>query len=163
MKDFILFESKDGSVKVFGKRPARETTISPDEGILVIAPGDEAGLSAAIRIRERFEKIGVKAKILNDPSSDVLTNNALPSIVLGNLANSRCTEYLYYKHLVFTDLSYPGEEGYNTAGETELYSLDEYNLRFDKKVDKAYLEGRYGGIPNFSTVFPAKEDNHEDS
>jgi AAA15 family ATPase/GTPase len=51
----------------------------------------------------------------------------------------------------------------NTAGETELYSLDEYNLRFDKKVDKAYLEGRYGGIPNFSTVFPAKEDNHEDS
>jgi WD40 repeat protein len=113
MKDFILFESKDGSVKVFGKRPARETTISPDEGILVIAPGDEAGLSAAIRIRERFEKIGVKAKILNDPSSDVLTNNALPSLVLGTLANSRCTEYLYYKHLVFTDLSYPGEEGYN--------------------------------------------------
>lgn len=35
-------------------------------------------------------------------------------------------------------------------GSTSIYSLDEYNVRFDKKVDKAYLEGRYGGVPNFS-------------
>jgi len=42
------------------------------------------------------------------------------------------------------------------SGETELYSLDEYNVRFDKKVDKAYLEGRYGGVPIFSTIFPVK-------
>ncbi len=46
-----------------------------------------------------------------------------------------------------------------TSGETELYSLDEYNVRFDKKVDKAYLEGRYGGVPIFSTIFPIKEDD----
>ncbi|WP_152495384.1 AAA family ATPase, partial [Dehalobacter sp. UNSWDHB] len=45
------------------------------------------------------------------------------------------------------------------SGTTELYSLDEYNVRFDKKVDKAYLEGRYGGIPIFSTIFPVKEDD----
>ena len=45
-----------------------------------------------------------------------------------------------------------------TSGATELYSLDEYNVRFDKKVDKAYLEGRYGGVPIFSTIFPIKED-----
>ena len=44
------------------------------------------------------------------------------------------------------------------SGATELYSLDEYNVRFDKKVDKAYLEGRYGGVPVFSTIFPVKED-----
>ena len=44
------------------------------------------------------------------------------------------------------------------SGATELYSLDEYNVRFDKKVDKAYLEGRYGGVPIFSTIFPVKED-----
>ncbi|NMB97512.1 MAG: AAA family ATPase [Clostridiaceae bacterium] len=44
-----------------------------------------------------------------------------------------------------------------TSGETELYSLDEYNVRFDKKIDKAYLEGRYGGVPIFSTIFPIKE------
>ena len=45
------------------------------------------------------------------------------------------------------------------TGATELYSLDEYNVRFDKKVDKAYLEGRYGGVPIFSAIFPIKEDD----
>ncbi len=42
-------------------------------------------------------------------------------------------------------------------GATNLYSLDEYNVRFDRKVDKAYLEGRYGGVPIFTTLFPLEE------
>ncbi len=45
-----------------------------------------------------------------------------------------------------------------TNGESNIYSLEEYNTRFDQKIDKAYLEGRYGGVPIFSTVFPIKED-----
>lgn len=43
------------------------------------------------------------------------------------------------------------------SGESDIYSLEEYNTRFDQKIDKAYLEGRYGGVPVFSTVFPVKE------
>jgi len=39
-------------------------------------------------------------------------------------------------------------------GESTLYSLEEYNVRFDQKVDKAYLEGRYGGVPVFTALFP---------
>ena len=39
-------------------------------------------------------------------------------------------------------------------GESDIYSLEEYNTRLDYKIDKAYLEGRYGGVPVFSTVFP---------
>lgn len=46
------------------------------------------------------------------------------------------------------------------TGETELYSLDEYNVRFDKKVDKAYLEGRYGGVPIFTTTFSVREGDN---
>lgn len=42
-------------------------------------------------------------------------------------------------------------------GESTIYSLDEYNVRFDQKVDKAYLEGRYGGVPVFSTLFPIEK------
>lgn len=42
-------------------------------------------------------------------------------------------------------------------GESEIYSLEEYNTRFDQKIDKAYLEGRYGGVPVFNTVFPVGE------
>lgn len=43
------------------------------------------------------------------------------------------------------------------TGESDIYSLEEYNARFDQKIDKAYLEGRYGGVPIFSTVFPVNE------
>ena len=39
-------------------------------------------------------------------------------------------------------------------GESDIYSLEEYNTRFDQKVDKAYLEGRYGGVPIFNAIFP---------
>ena len=44
------------------------------------------------------------------------------------------------------------------TGESDIYSLEEYNARFDQKIDKAYLEGRYGGVPIFSTIFPVKEE-----
>lgn len=43
-------------------------------------------------------------------------------------------------------------------GPTELYSLEDYNERFDKRIDKAYLEGRYGGVPIFETLFPIGDD-----
>ena len=48
-------------------------------------------------------------------------------------------------------------------GPTELYSLEDYNERFDKKIDKAYLEGRYGGVPIFETIFPVGDEENEDS
>ena len=44
------------------------------------------------------------------------------------------------------------------SGESDIYSLEEYNTRFDQKIDKAYLEGRYGGVPVFTTLFPIVEE-----
>lgn len=35
---------------------------------------------------------------------------------------------------------------------SSLYSLEEYNVRFDKKIDRAYIEGRYGGVPIFDGI-----------
>ncbi len=48
-------------------------------------------------------------------------------------------------------------------GPTKLYSLEDYNERFDKKIDKAYLEGRYGGVPIFETLFPIGDDIDENT
>lgn len=48
------------------------------------------------------------------------------------------------------------------AGETSLYSLEQFNERFDKKIDKAYLDGRYGGVPIFDTVFPPLNSGSKD-
>lgn len=36
---------------------------------------------------------------------------------------------------------------------SRIYSLEDYNERFDKVIDKAYLEGRYGGIPIFESIY----------
>lgn len=36
------------------------------------------------------------------------------------------------------------ENGFST-----IYSLDKYDVRFDKKVVTEYLKGRYGAIPTF--------------
>lgn len=47
----------------------------------------------------------------------------------------------------------------NDAGESHLYSLEEYNTRFDQRVRRAYLEGRYGGVPLFDKYFPIKKES----
>src|SRR5574344_1727729 len=44
------------------------------------------------------------------------------------------------------------------TGESDIYSLEEYNARFDQKIDKAYLEGRYGGVPIFTSLFPVEKE-----
>ncbi len=44
----------------------------------------------------------------------------------------------------------------NIQGESRVYSLDEFNVRFDKVIDKAYLEGRYGGIPIIKEIIDDK-------
>jgi len=45
----------------------------------------------------------------------------------------------------------------NKEGSTVLFSLEEFNERGDRRVDKAYLEGRYGATPCFRSLFPPLE------
>ena len=44
-------------------------------------------------------------------------------------------------------------------GATKVYSLEQFkeDARFDRKIDKAYLDGRYGAIPIFMD-FPGVEN-----
>lgn len=51
----------------------------------------------------------------------------------------------------------------NQRGETQVYSLEEFNTRYDHKIDKAYLEGQYGGVPVFNTIFPMELLPREDA
>lgn len=39
----------------------------------------------------------------------------------------------------------------NSLNSSELYSLDNFKERYDKKLSKAYLDGRYGAIPVFTS------------
>ncbi|MCL1984738.1 MAG: AAA family ATPase [Methanomassiliicoccaceae archaeon] len=38
--------------------------------------------------------------------------------------------------------------------ESSLYSLEEYKERSDRRIDKAYMDGRYGGVPEFLPISP---------
>lgn len=42
-------------------------------------------------------------------------------------------------------------------GESVLYPFDRFKERFDKKIEKPYLDGRYGGVPLFDTFFPSDD------
>lgn len=39
----------------------------------------------------------------------------------------------------------------NKIGASRLFSLNEFKVRYDKKIEKAYLLGRYGAVPLFKT------------
>lgn len=41
----------------------------------------------------------------------------------------------------------------NKTGASNLYPFDRFKERFDKKIEKPYLDGRYGGVPIFDTFF----------
>lgn len=51
----------------------------------------------------------------------------------------------------------------NGEGATDIYSLEQFEVRFDRKIDKAYLEGRYGAVPVFTdpTMPASKEQRYE--
>ena len=46
---------------------------------------------------------------------------------------------------------------------TNLYSLEEFKTRFDLKLDKAYLLGRYGGIPHIKSLLNDDADDNVES
>lgn len=39
------------------------------------------------------------------------------------------------------------------TGESLLYPFDRFKERFDKKIEKAYLDGRYGAVPLFDSLY----------
>ena len=43
---------------------------------------------------------------------------------------------------------------------SKIYSLDRFKERYDKKLSKAYSEGRYGAIPVFNRFEFRKGHNH---
>lgn len=97
---------------VFGRRINRETLIEKEKGVLIIAPESPSGQEKALEIKKKFESIGIPAALSMNPDHNALLNADRPVVLLGNLADSRCVKYLYYKLMCTVDKSYPGKEGY---------------------------------------------------
>lgn len=48
-------------------------------------------------------------------------------------------------------------------GKSHLFSLNKYNVRFDKKLNRDYLAGRFGGVPQFDPNFEGPETDTEET
>ena len=46
-------------------------------------------------------------------------------------------------------------------GDSQLYSLEDFAERGDRRVDRSYMDGRYGAVPCFRRLFPDLERSHE--
>ncbi|WP_409252823.1 AAA family ATPase [Bacillus sp. SCS-153A] len=49
----------------------------------------------------------------------------------------------------------------NEEGNSQLYSLEKFKTRFDKKIINAYLDGRYGAVPKFKNLSFLEEEEEE--
>ena len=47
-------------------------------------------------------------------------------------------------------------------GSSKLYSLNKFQVRFDKKAEKDYLLGRYGALPIFKQFALTSSSKNED-
>lgn len=100
---------------------------------------DELGRSLHPKLTEKFIKLFNEAHD-NDNSQLVFTTHE-PSIM---------DEGLFRRDEIW----FVERDAKNT---TTLYSLDSFDERYDKRLAKAYLEGRFGALPVFST-FNIKEE-----
>lgn len=50
----------------------------------------------------------------------------------------------------------------NNENASILYPFDRFKERFDKKTEKAYLDGRYGGVPIFDNIFSPLDEGNKD-
>ncbi len=89
-----------------------KTGLKGSAPIIISAPRSTHGQEVAKRIHLALKKMGVRSEIIDDPDGQFLRTADGPTIVTGNLADSRCIKMLYFRSLCATDLWYPGPAGY---------------------------------------------------
>ena len=132
--DFSFGEENDGTKRLFDL-----IDMLIDEGEDVIFVVDELERSLHPKLTERFLKLFMEAH-----------------------ASDRC-QLLFATHessVMDQDLFRRDEIWFverDDAKGSEIYSLDRFKERYDKRLGKAYLEGRYGAIPAFKHFSFSKE------
>ncbi len=88
------------------------TPIGQNVPVLVAAPCSAHGRRTAHNIHRALLNRGVRAVLQEDPEDSLMRSALGPVIVVGNLADSRCVKWLYYRARCATDLWYPGPGGH---------------------------------------------------
>lgn len=99
------------SISISTREWMPETPLS-SRRVIVVAPGEESGARAGDLLGDALAQFDGVVEVLHDPAHDTLWAADGPVLLLGNLANSQCVRYLYYRLLCATDRRYPGPAGY---------------------------------------------------
>jgi len=103
---------KNDCILKFRRTLNRQTLINESTGVIIVVPNHGVEALALQKLREGFSPFTGRVTILIDPDSAALIKANAPVVVIGNLADSKCVKFLYYKFLCLTDQWYPGNGGY---------------------------------------------------
>lgn len=134
--EFKFYEESDGTKRLLELLPLLEKVKCNSQTILI----DELERSLHPVLVQEFLRRFYKNMEKSNSQLIITTHESR----LLNLDNIRRDEVWFAENSI--------EDG------TNLYSLEEFKTRFDLKLDKAYLLGRYGGIPHIKTLL---EDDGE--
>ncbi len=128
LNNFGAYEESDGTIRIL---ELIDILLSQDKLFLI----DELDSSLHPLLVEGLLKIFLHSKTTNQL---IITTHELKTLDFD---------------LVRRDEIWFAEKGKD--GDTKIYSLEEYKdvARFDRKIDKAYLEGRFGAIANIDTDY----------
>lgn len=133
--DFSFSEESDGTKRLFD---LIDMLMSQKEDMVFVV--DELERSLHPKLTEHFLKLFMEAH-----SSDKV-----------QLVFTTHEDTIMDQEIFRRDEIWFVERDVNNA--SKLYSLDRFKERYDKKLSKAYLEGRYGAIPVFKQFAFEKKD-----
>lgn len=88
-----------------------KTTKIQDEAVKLVLPRN-INPEKFNPITQKLKEFAGSFEISEDSNENVLLKASGPIVLVGNLADSSCVEYLYYQFLSTTDRWYPGPDGY---------------------------------------------------
>lgn len=127
--DFNFAEESDGTKRLFD---LIDMIISKRDDIVYVV--DELERSLHPKLTEHFLKSFMQSHT-NDKTQLICTTHET---------------FIMDQDLLRRDEIWFTSKDPDTNNASAVYSLDKFKERYDKKLNKAYLEGRYGAVPDFT-------------
>jgi AAA15 family ATPase/GTPase len=127
---FEINEESDGTQRIIDLIPVLISSLEEDRVFVI----DELDRSLHPLLIQEFISIFVKKSTEQKSQIIVTTHDA-------SLLNQKL---LRKDEIWFTEK--------NEFGNSNLFSLEEFNIRYDKNIRKDYLRGRFGAIPFFKSM-----------
>ena len=127
--DFAFSEESDGTKRIFDL--LRIVIQNKEGGVYIV---DELERSLHPKVSERLIQLFIKH-----------TKGKRTQLVFTTHETSIMSQNIFRRDEIW----FVEKNEHNASN---IYSLDKFSERYDRKLDKAYLEGRYGALPIFAEI-----------